>query len=370
MKIAGLTLYRYSLPLKRPLTLRSGKMTHREGLLLCMRDEDGVEGWGEAAPLPGFSVETFGDAREQAKTVIRALAGTDLPDDLFLLGGGFYQWLDVHKLCSSVQCCIEMAVLNLTANACGESVRKILNPAASDTLTVNGLLTGTHEEMLANARELMTRGYSTLKVKVGSANVADDVNFIRALLLAARDEFGRALNLRIDANRAWTYDDAKQLVSSLQDAPIEYIEEPLANPKELIRFLMDVSFPVGVDETIVRDPALLPQLLPLVEAIILKPTLIRGFESAYMLGAAAAHLKACPVVSSTFESSVGLHAIANFAASFTHPRIAVGLDTAGIFEHDVCREPLPVVGGHIDLHAADEAVKTIDLSRLQKVARV
>ncbi|MCL4218076.1 MAG: o-succinylbenzoate synthase [Candidatus Hydrogenedentes bacterium] len=283
-----------------------------------------------------------------------------------------FSWLDVHKLCSSVHCCIEMAVLNLAANACGEPVRKILNPTASDTLVVNGLLAGTPEEMIATARELMARGYTTLKMKVGRMAIKDEVELVRDVIRLSQDEFGDELDLRLDANRAWTYKQALQFASVLGAAPreyIEYIEEPLANAEELARFIMAEELPIALDETIVRDPMLLPRLLPLAEAIILKPTLIRGFESAYMLGAAAAGLKACPVVSSTFESSVGLHAIANFAASFTDPHVAVGLDTAGIFEHDVCREPLPVVGGHIDLHAADEAVKTIDLSRLKEVAR-
>ena len=64
MKIRRTDVYRYTLPLKEPLTLRGETFAEREGLLLRVESDTGAHGWGEAAPLPGFSTENCDQAED------------------------------------------------------------------------------------------------------------------------------------------------------------------------------------------------------------------------------------------------------------------------------------------------------------------
>ncbi|MBA2533696.1 MAG: hypothetical protein H0V21_01645, partial [Rubrobacter sp.] len=72
MKLSGFDLFRYSIPLAQTLVLKNTTLRHRDGLLLKLSGSDGSEGWGETAPLPGFSRESLDESAAQ----LRRLAGS------------------------------------------------------------------------------------------------------------------------------------------------------------------------------------------------------------------------------------------------------------------------------------------------------
>ena len=89
MNLAGFDLYRYSLPLRRPLTLKGVTLQRREGLLLRLSGDDGSEGWGETAPLPGFSEESLDEATVQARRLGGSMIGREVTD-LWIDQGGMF----------------------------------------------------------------------------------------------------------------------------------------------------------------------------------------------------------------------------------------------------------------------------------------
>ena len=75
--LVGAEVFRYRLPLVAPLVLPSGTHTEREGILLRLRAADGTEGWGEAAPLPGYSPDTLDDVLTELPAHLRMFRERD-----------------------------------------------------------------------------------------------------------------------------------------------------------------------------------------------------------------------------------------------------------------------------------------------------
>ena len=81
MKLSGFDLFRYSIPLAQTVVLKNSTIHRREGLLLKLSGSDGSEGWGESAPLPGFSRESLGESAAQLRRLAESMTGQDLTDD-------------------------------------------------------------------------------------------------------------------------------------------------------------------------------------------------------------------------------------------------------------------------------------------------
>src|ERR671910_2417090 len=80
MRLARFDLYRYGLPFTGPLTLGGITLFQREGLLLKLSGDDGSEGWGETAPLSGFSVESQGEAASQLRRLAASMMGREVEE--------------------------------------------------------------------------------------------------------------------------------------------------------------------------------------------------------------------------------------------------------------------------------------------------
>ena len=169
--------FRFRLPLITPIQLAGEATAFREGLLLESQGQ-----WAEASPLPGFSDETIED-------VIGALRNkTNTPPSLRFA-------LD----------CIERPLTD-----CSVRLNALL---ASDRLSVD-------------------REYAAVKLKVGRQSVDDDVTLVQQV----HDQLQPHQVLRLDANRAWSYEQATEFARKLQSISIQYIEEPLQTPTEVERF--------------------------------------------------------------------------------------------------------------------------------------
>src|SRR5215210_9539023 len=86
MKLVRFDLYRYSLPFSQPLKLEGTTLYRREGLLLRLAGDDGSEGWGETAPLPGFSMESLVEAAAQLRRSAGSMMSSEAIND----------WVDPH----------------------------------------------------------------------------------------------------------------------------------------------------------------------------------------------------------------------------------------------------------------------------------
>lgn len=356
MRIASAKLWSYRLALNKPMPTTGADSHHRDGLIVELKSPDGLTGLGEIAPLPHYSTENLREAQTEIQAVLWHLNGYDVPPNLEELSGGFENWLGKTARLPSVRFGIESAVLNLMAAGRGVPVAAIMADKPSRQLILNGLLAGVPDEMVARAGELLGQGYRALKLKVGRLDLETEIALVRKI----RAVVGDKIALRLDANCRFSVDDATRFGQEIAACHVEYLEEPVASLPELKQLLTGRSFPlpVALDESLA---SMVPSDLTewsQIQTIVIKPTRL-GLERAMMFARIAIARGGKAVVSSTFESGVGVLALINFAAALGNPDVPVGLDTLGWFEQDLLVPPLIFGPGLIELNDLPTAI-TID----------
>ncbi|UCD62692.1 MAG: o-succinylbenzoate synthase [Candidatus Zixiibacteriota bacterium] len=364
MKLASLEIFRFELPLKRPLALKSATITSRTGLALRLEDDSGNIGWGETSPLPAFSREDIDIAARQLMDVGSSLTALPVTDDLEKLNGRFDFALAGFSLAPSVRFGLESAVLNLLASARKVSLPQLLGGGKRAAVTVNGLLVGEDDEILQQASALKQKGYNAFKLKVGRRPVQADISLTEKV----RRAIGDSASLRLDANRAWDVVEAHAFMVGVSLLDIQYIEEPARNLDQLRKLLYKTTppVPVALDESLLElAPEDLASPYP-VKAVVVKPTLL-GLERAACFARSAREHGITAVISSSFESSLGLYTLAALSEALNQSGVACGLDTLDWFAQDLCREPVRLESGLIDLKRHIKTPVSVNTDLLKEI---
>jgi O-succinylbenzoate synthase len=201
------------------------------------------------------------------------------------------------------------------------------------------------------ARIVAASGCSTAKVKVAEPGqvLFDDV----ARLEAVRDALGPSGRIRIDANGAWSVDDAVMAVMTLDAAAggLEYAEQPCATVEDLAAARRRLDVPIAADESIRRsgDPMRVKEA-EAADIAVLKVQPLGGVHACLRL---AEDLGMPIVVSSAVETSVGLAAGVALAAALPGLPFACGLGTHPLLADDVTDHPLIPVDGHLPVRRVD-----------------
>ncbi|MGB1271848.1 MAG: o-succinylbenzoate synthase, partial [Endozoicomonas sp.] len=171
------------------------------------------------------------------------------------------------------------------------------------------------------------------KLKIGSGSLEED----RVRICKVLDCLPESVRLKLDANQRWTFQQALCLSHSLERfsvaGRIAYIEEPTGNVDEFPEFYRCTGIPYALDET-VQSPDYRFSAMPGLVALILKPTLAGGLSRCQQLIQEARHSGVRAIISSSFESSLGLHVLQQLSAAWT-PGELPGLDTVGVFQHNI-----------------------------------
>jgi len=199
------------------------------------------------------------------------------------------------------------------------------------------------------AHELVTAsGCTTAKVKVAEQGqtLADDV----ARVEAVRDALGPDGKVRVDANAAWTVDEAVAALRALSAFDLEYAEQPVASLEDMATLRRRVDVRLAADESVRRaeDPLRVAGL-EAADVVVLKVQPIGGVRRCLEVA------EACGlpvVVSSAVETSVGLAAGVALAAALPELPYACGLGTMSLLDGDVTTEPLLPVAGELPVRAA------------------
>jgi len=357
--ISSCRIFRYRLPLVEPLPLAGAVIHEREGLLVRLESDSGAWGWGDAAPLPGFSREGIDEAVAEAVAWAGRLRGARFEPR----GDGLPSWPEWESaaVSPSVRFGLETGLWSLARRM--EDGAQAELACFEGSVPVNGLLAGSRDQVLTDAGRLRDGGCRAVKLKVGSRPVAEDVELTRAV----REVLGDGVGLRLDANRMWSLEQAVAFGREMGGAGVEYLEEPLREPARLRELFDATGIPVALDESLLE---LRPEDLegrPEVGAVVLKPTLLGGLARAREWAARASALNIRPVVSSCFESGVGLLALAEFAWDSTGDSVPAGLDTYRWLGADVVEPRLPFRPDAIEWSDATARTHRIDASRLTEI---
>lgn len=286
------TLYRYTLPFHSGLILKDQVLNTRSGLFVCLK-ENGQEGWGEIAPLPTFSQENLAQAEKETREWLSAwLSNKTLPFDTFSPSVAFGLSMAECELHHGVTPIKTFRPVTLCSDSSKETIEKL-------------------------------RHQTVAKLKIGRNSPKQDGQNAASLFTTLPN-----LRLRLDANRAWSFNDAVEFAESIPvsfRSRIEFIEEPCHTPEQSLQFAQAYGIAIAWDES-TREANFLVKKQPNLTAIILKPTLIGSVQKCVVLiqQAQANGLKC--VISSSLESSLGLTQLAQLATKHT-PNSPAGLDT-------------------------------------------
>jgi len=216
-------------------------------------------------------------------------------------------------------------------------------PAAVRTeVAVNALVPAVDRQTAGElAAEAAATGVRTLKVKVGGGSLSEDADRVSAV----RDAVGSGGRIRLDANGAWDVDTAVTAIERLAGFDLELVEQPVADLEDLARVRRRVAVPVAADEC-VRSLVDARRLAALdaADAVVVKVQPLGGVRAALQVIEAAG---VPAIVSSLYETSIGLAAGVALAAALPELPYACGLGTGGLLAGDVVADPLIPHGGSL-----------------------
>jgi o-succinylbenzoate synthase len=305
-----------SIPFKEPFTTAAGQVKVRE-LLVLRVEEDGVAGYGEAAPFEpydGVSVAAVARVLQERMTPV-----------------GYPQ----------VHAADEMAFLDLEGRRTGSALAEL----GSDSVAVNWTLAGaTPEDVAAAALAGRAEGYDCFKLKVG---LADD----EARVAAVRDAIGPDALLRLDANAAWDADQAVRQIRRLAGYGLEFVEQPCLMLEDLAFVRRSVDVRIAADESVQSaedvEAAAAAEACDVV-AVKLAPS--GGFSAAARAVAAARDAGIEPYISSTLDGPWGIAAALQLASA-EEISLHCGLATLELFDAAIARALPSPEGGRIGVPA-------------------
>ena len=200
---------------------------------------------------------------------------------------------------------------------------------------VNALVPAVDADAAAGmAAESMAAGMTTVKVKVGGASLAEDAD----RLAAVRATLGPGGRIRLDANGVWDVDSAVAAIECLARFDLELVEQPVADLDDLALVRRRVAVPVAADESVrTLDDARRLAALDAADAVVVKVQPLGGVRAALQVIEAAG---VPAIVSSLYETSIGLAAGVALAAALPDLPYACGLGTATLLAGDVVADPL------------------------------
>ncbi len=301
-------LLRYRLPLAPAVMVRGRTLTERRGLLLVLDDGKGHCGIGEIAPLPGFSHETLDDATTEALKVVQ----------LWRKHGALppQPWLP------SVRFGIDSALAPLPPD--------YTLPQPPAQLLLQGDQASVLEQWLAVAEQQP----QVAKLKVGRQAIDDELALLREL-----HQLAPLLRLRLDANGAWNMAQALYFCEHAPVEAIDYIEEPLADARQLAGFYQRSGVGYALDESLLELDLSRPAP-PGLRALVIKPTLVGSEQQIRTLHEWATRQQIALVFSAAYESDIGLSHIRRLAALYS-PGQPAGLDTARFVGANLMRSTWP-----------------------------
>jgi len=296
----------------------------------------GVTGLGEVSFIPGLSVEEEEELEIQVDHVCKLISRGEMDPSQNL------------PALPGVQFALETAVRDMETGG-----KRLLYPSeftAGETgIPTNGLIwMGSKPFMISQIREKMKLGYRVLKLKVGSLRFDEELDLLKWI----RSEFGTAdLEIRLDANGAWSPDEALKKMELLSPSWIHSIEQPIApgQIRAMAELCRNAAIPVALDEELIgiSDPGerslLMEELRP--PYIILKPGLLGGFSVASEWIALAEKYRAGWWITSALESNVGLNAIAQWTWDLDISR-PQGLGTGALYTNNII-SPLQMSGDRL-----------------------
>ena len=312
---------------KQPAGTSRGVYTTRKIWLVRLSDGEKT-GVGECAPLPDLSCDAMED--EAYRTILNKVCEE------------FCQWQELDndswRQYPSMLFGLETAWLNMTN---GERLFDTAFSRGEVGIPINGLVwMGSYEEMLKRMEEKLEKGFRCVKLKIGAIDFDQELDLIKRI----RERFSHhEVELRLDANGAFKYEEALYKLELLSQYAIHSIEQPIRQGQwaYMADLCRESPLPIALDEELigVNDPEMKRHMLNIVKPryIILKPSLHGGMQGCREWIKTAKEMGIGSWITSALESNIGLNAIAQFASDVygDHITMPQGLGTGQLFTDNI-----------------------------------
>lgn len=321
----------YNLEFKQPAVTSREVMHSKLTYFIKVWDdaEPNVYGLGECALFKGLSCEDPSRYNVELAHVCHDinLVATNPGEDLL-------QW-------PSIRFGVESALADLRNGG-----RRILFPGqwtdGEMAITINGLVwMGSKEQMFERLKAKIDAGFRCIKLKIGGIDFKSEVEMLKYIRTKFSSE---VLEIRLDANGAFTPQNALQRLDRLSHYNIHSLEQPIraGQPTEMARICRKSPISIALDEeligvnTIDAKRALLECIKP--QYIILKPALVGGFSGSEEWIRIAESMNIGWWATSALESNIGLNAIAQWVSTL-NPSMPQGLGTGALYVNNI---PSPI----------------------------
>lgn len=313
--------YQYILNFKRPGGTSRGVLHKKETFILEVFEND-KKGIGECGLFRGLSYDDVPEYEEKLKWLCE-----NINED--------YEFLKEElRHFPSIWFGYEQALLNIKN---GSDIYFPSNfTEGNASIKINGLIwMGSTEFMEEQIEEKLKLGFDCIKLKIGT-----DWNSEKKILKELREKFpAEKLELRVDANGAFSFEEAKEVLKELSDLKIHSIEQPIkaGNTEQMKLLCAETATPIALDEELIgvvnasEKIKLLETIKP--QYIILKPSLVGGFSGCDEWISAAENFGIDWWITSALESNIGLNAIAQYTFTKGNP-LPQGLGTGSLFTNN------------------------------------
>lgn len=325
-----------------------GVLTEKDSYIVRIYDDEDptIMGLGECGPLPGLSLDDKPDFEQRLGDLCQYFSKLDL--QLFSWNVPIVLNQLIGQELPSVLFGFETAMLDYLSGgqriiADNDFVRGVRS------LPINGLIwMGDTAFMKRQIDEKLAAGYTTLKLKIGAIDFEQELE----LLASIRERFTpEQITLRVDANGAFTADEAMDKLTRLSSFQLHSIEQPIraGSHDQMAELCRHTPLPIALDEELIGHMEyvdkfrLLKKIQP--QFVVLKPTLLGGLRHSDEWIELANRLNIGWWITSALESNIGLNAITQYTAKYRH-LIPQGLGTGQLY-HNNFDSPLRIENGLI-----------------------
>lgn len=321
-----LEVYPRELHFKKPAGTSRGTYTTRKSWFLMLSSKDAPERWGcgECAPLPNLSCDDVPEYEEVLAKACQKFTNTGQID------------IEGLRNYPSILFGLETALLQFEANSLALWDTPFSRGEAG--IPINGLIwMGNYKEMLEQVTEKIESGYRCIKLKIGAIDFEKELEILRII----REQFSaRDIELRVDANGAFSPAEAMAKLNRLAEFDLHSIEQPIRAGQwdDMALLAASSPVPIALDEELIgcNTPEKKKELLSFIrpQYIVLKPSLHGGLYGGSEWLKEAEEQQIGWWITSALESNIGLNAIAQWCATFNNP-LPQGLGTGTLFTDNI-----------------------------------
>jgi len=327
--------HKYILQFKQASGTSRGILKIKETYFLKLVDGEKI-GVGECAVFKGLSVDDRPDYEKKLQWLCTNI------------NKGFNELLNELLEFPSIQFGLEQAVLSLKSSNSFELFPSKFTQS-KDSININGLVwMGNESFMKQQIKEKIEAGFSTIKMKIGAIDFDAEISLLKSI----RKEFSsKEIELRVDANGAFSPSEALEKLKKLSEFKIHSIEQPIQQGQlhQMAELCLKTPIPIALDEELIGifNVTKKKELLQIVnpQYIILKPTLVGGFKGSEEWVNLAEKQQIKWWITSALESNIGLNAIAQWTYTLNN-KMPQGLGTGSLFTNNF-ESPLEVKRGHL-----------------------